>query len=89
MRRRRQRLEAGVAQPERRAGGDQALVDVHRLLGGDVQLVAELAEVGDAHAQHAREADVDLARGAERERGVDRSAEVTAASARASAAPGR
>ena len=47
---------------------DEPVVDVHRLLGGDVQLVAELAEVGDADAQHAREADVDLARGAERER---------------------
>jgi hypothetical protein len=57
-----------VAQPERRAGRDEPVVDVHRLLGGDVQLVAELAEVRDAHAQHAREADVDLARGAERER---------------------
>ena len=47
---------------------DQAVVDVRRLLGRDVELVAELAEVGDADAQHAREADVDLARGAERER---------------------
>ena len=64
----RQRLEARVAQADALAGLDEAVVDVRRLLGRDVELVAELAEVGDAHAQHAREADVDLARGAERER---------------------
>jgi hypothetical protein len=70
--RRRQGLQAGVAQAERFAGGDQALVDVDRLLGRDVQLVAELAEVRDAHAQGPGEADVDLAGGAEREGRVAR-----------------
>ena len=54
--------------PNALAGRDEPVVDVHRLLGRDVELVAELAEVGDAHAERAREADVDLARGAERER---------------------
>ena len=49
---------------------DEAVVDVRRLLGRNVQLVAELPEIGDADAQHAREADVDLARGAKRECGV-------------------
>ena len=40
---------------------------MYRLLGGDVELVAELTQVGDAHEEHACEADVDLARRAERE----------------------
>ena len=57
-----------MAQADVRAGLDEPVVDVRRLLGRDVELVAELAEVRDADAQHAREADVDLARGAERER---------------------
>ena len=48
------------------AGLDQAIVDVRGLLGRDVQLVAQLAEVRDANAQRARIADVDLLRGAER-----------------------
>ena len=41
-----------------------------RLLGRDEELVAELAEVGDADAQGTRIAEVDLARCAERERVV-------------------
>ena len=64
----RERLEARVHEADLLAGLDEPIVDVQRLLGRDVELVAELAEVGDAHAQHAREADVDLARRAERER---------------------
>ena len=60
------------------------------LLGRHVELVAELAEVGDAHAQHAGEADVDLARGAERERLVRQVGAASAtAAARASAGPAR
>ena len=41
---------------------------MHRLFGGDVQLVPEFAQVGDPYAQHASEADLDVSRGAERER---------------------
>ena len=78
-----QRLEARVTKPERRARVDEAIVDVRRLLGGNVELVAELAEIRDAHAQRAREADVDLARGAERERRVGQVAR-SSAPARAS-----
>ena len=63
----RERLQSGVAQAERRAGFDQTVVDVRGLLGRNVELVAELAHIGDADAQRARKADVDLARGAERE----------------------
>ncbi len=59
-----------MAQAERGAGGDQAIVDVGRLLGRDVELVAELAQVGDADAQDAGEAEGELARAAEGERGV-------------------
>jgi hypothetical protein len=66
-----------VAQADRLAGGDQAIVDVGRLLGGDVQLVAELAQVGDAHAQRAREADVDLRAVRNGKASFERSAVVT------------
>ena len=64
----RQRLQAGMAQAEARSGRDQAVVDMGGVLGRDVELVSEFADIGDAHAQHARKADVDLARGAERKR---------------------
>ena len=40
---------------------------MRRLLGRDVKLVAELAQVGDADAKHARVTDVDFASRAERE----------------------
>ena len=39
-------------------------------LGRDVQLAAQLADVGDAVRAHQRIAELDLARGAEREGGV-------------------
>ena len=66
----RQRLQSGVAQPTRLAGVEEPVVHVGGLLGGHVQLVTELAEVGDPDAQHAREPDVDLPCVAERERRV-------------------
>ena len=50
------------------AGLDQHIVHVDRLFGGHVQLVAELAEVRDANAQHLGEPDVDPAGRPERER---------------------
>ena len=65
-----ERLEPGMAQAERLARLDQTIVDVRRLLARNVKLVAQLAHVGDADAQHARVADVDLARRAERKRRV-------------------
>jgi hypothetical protein len=57
-----------VGHPGISTGPQQLLVDVHGLLGRHVQLVAELAEVRDAHAECAGEADVDHARRPERER---------------------
>jgi NAD(P)-dependent dehydrogenase (short-subunit alcohol dehydrogenase family) len=65
---RRERLETRVHQAQRPARLHQPVVHVHRLLGGNVELVAELTEVGDAHAQHAREPDVDFSHLAEGER---------------------
>ena len=46
---------------------DDAVINMRRLLGGNVELVAELAHIGDANAEYACEPHVDLARGAERE----------------------
>ena len=66
----RQCLEPRVAQVRRLAGFDESVVDVGGLLGRDVELVAELTEVGDPDAQHPRVADRDLPCGAERERVV-------------------
>ena len=56
-----------VAQAEGGAGGHDAVVHVRRLLAGNVELVAQFAEISDAHAQHTGETDVDRACGAERE----------------------
>jgi len=44
-------LEAGVDEARVLALGDDAVVHVEGLLGGDVELVAELAEIGDADAE--------------------------------------
>ena len=63
-----QRLEPRVPQAHRPPGLHQPVVHVNGLLGRDVQLVAELAQVGDPDAEHPREPDVDLGRPAERER---------------------
>ena len=63
----RERLESGVHESEFASRCDDAVINVRRLLGGDVELVAELAHIGDANAQYPCETDVDLARGAERE----------------------
>src|SRR3982074_1723684 len=62
-----QRLESGVYEAEFASRLDEAVVDMYRLLGGNVELVAELAQIGDANAEYACETDVDLARAAERE----------------------
>jgi hypothetical protein len=61
-----ERAQTRMHETQVRTGFDDLVVDVHRLLGRDVELVAQLTEVRDAYAQHARVADVDLARGAER-----------------------
>ena len=63
-----ERVVAGVAEAERLARGDDRVVDVGRELGRDVQLPAELADVGHARGPDEGEAEVDLARGPERER---------------------
>src|SRR5690606_32506800 len=52
-----QSLEAGMAEAERLSGLGQPLVDMDRLLGGNVEFVAQLAHVGDADTQDAGEAD--------------------------------
>ena len=48
--------------PYRCAGSPQLLVQVQRVLDRDVQLVAELAEVGDAQREHRRVPEVQLPR---------------------------
>ena len=63
----RERLESGVHESEFAPRCDDAVINMRRLLGGDVELVAELAHVGDTNTQCACETDVDLARSAERE----------------------
>ena len=50
-----------MRQVVRRASLGDEVVDVGRLLRGHEELVAELAEVGDARAQDSCEAQVDLA----------------------------
>ena len=68
-----QRLDgaiAGVGDAERLAGVHQRIVDGERVLDGDVQLPAELADVGHAQRPHRRAGDVELAPGGERERRV-------------------
>ena len=60
-----QRVDRPVADIDdavRPPGRAQQLVHVGRVRGGDVQLPAELADVADAHRQHRRRADRDLAR---------------------------
>ena len=55
----RQRLETGVRHPHRLARRDKTVVDVRGLLDRDVELVPQLADVGDAHAEHPGVPDVD------------------------------
>jgi hypothetical protein len=55
-----ERLQAGGLEVDRRTGGDDPVVHVQRLLGRDVQLVAEFAEIRDPDAEHPGEPDVDL-----------------------------
>ncbi len=62
-----QRLQAGMAQAEFAARRYQPVVDVHRLLSRNVQLVAQFAQVGDPDAQHPGEPDVDVPGSAEPE----------------------
>src|SRR5690606_41780787 len=51
----------------RSAGDDEGVVNVARIFDRDVQLVAELSDVGDAQGVHRRAGDADLAHGGERE----------------------
>ena len=62
-----QRVVAGVAQPVRGARRDEYVEHTGRELGGDVQLPAQFAHVGDTAGAHPCVAEVDLTRPAERE----------------------
>ena len=56
-------------QPDRsRTGGDEAVVHVGGVLGGQVELVPQLPHVGDPETERPRQPHVDLPRRAERER---------------------
>ena len=57
-------------QAELAAGLDDAVEDVGRELGRDIELPAQLADIGDPARPDAGIADLQLARGAEREGGV-------------------
>ena len=59
-----------MGQAELAAGLDDPVEDVGRELGRDVELPAQLADIGDPAGAHAGVADLELARGAEREGGV-------------------
>ena len=63
----RQRLQPGMAQSHRAACLDEPVVYADRLRGRHVQLVAQLAQVGDPDTQHPGVPQVDLAGGPERE----------------------
>ena len=82
-------MRPACAEPNASPAVDELLVRVHRHLGRDVELVAQLAEIGDPDAQRARETEVDLARGPERERLVRQvDARERSAAARVTEAPG-
>ena len=58
---------AGVDQAEFAPGLDDAVEDVGRELGRDIEFPAQLADIGDPARPDAGIADLELARGAERE----------------------
>ena len=60
-------MVAGVGQAELAACLDDPVEDVDRELGGDIELPAQLADIGDAGGTDPRVADLELARRAERE----------------------
>jgi hypothetical protein len=77
------RQESSVCRPQSLRswfgpGFRQRLEHMRRLVGGDVKLPAELADIGDPVRAGEAHADLDLARGGERMASLERSSGLTA-----------
>jgi len=82
MRRLASALSPAVHESEFASRLDDTVINMRRLPAECLELVAELAHIGDANASTAREPHVDLARGAERECSVRKIADVSFCRAR-------
>jgi hypothetical protein len=80
-----QRVQPAELQPVIAARPRQRFEDMRRLIGGDVELPAQLADIGDAVRAGEAHADLDLARGAEGMRRVGEIVGLTACISRSRA----